>query len=135
MFLSYEIYKSKTKRKLNFNEEIPSVNITVQTDVIIGEVEREADFTKPEDVEKVRRLIEKNMDEDLTQLINTAQSKLNCDILGIGAQMQREDPKMWEKYKDNWDEIFKKLEITVDNKIEVTGSGIDSGTVKKELLK
>ena len=135
LFLSYEIYKSKTKRILVFNEKIPTVNISVNTHVIIGEVETEVDFTKREEIEKVRGLLETSMNEDLTQLINTAQTTLGCDILGIGAQMQREDPKMWEKYKDNWDEIFKKLKITVENKIEITGSGIDSGTVKKELLK
>lgn len=135
LFLSYEIYKSKTKRNLRFDEDVPSVNITVDTSVIIGEAETEADFSKPEELEKVRQLLEKNMEEDLAKLIDTAQSKLNCDILGIGAQMQREDPKMWEKYKDNWDEMFKELKITVDCKIIITGSGINSGTVKKELLK
>jgi len=85
LFLTYEIFKNKTKRELQFNEDVPSVNITVNTSVIIGEVETEEDFSKPEEVEKVGQLLEKNMEKDLAKLIDRAQTKLNCDIFGIGA--------------------------------------------------
>lgn len=135
LYLSYEIYKSKTERKLQFNKDLPSVNITINTSVIIGEVEIEADFTRREEIERVRAILEKSMNEELSKMINMAQEKLECDILGIGAQMQRDNPKMWEKYKDDWDKTFKKLEIKVDCKIKITGSGIESGTAKKEPLR
>jgi len=135
LFLSYEVYKSKTKRDLQFNEDVPSVNITVNTSAIIGEVETEEDFSKPEEVEKVKQLLAKNMEENFTKLIDRAQTKLNCDIFGIGAQLQRDNPEMWGKYKDNWDGTFKKVKINVDCKVKITGSGIENGTVKKGQLK
>lgn len=134
LFLTYEVYKSKTKRELQFNEEYPIVNITVNTSAIVGEVETEVDFSKMEEVEKVKQLLEKNMEEDFEKLIDRAQTKLNCDIFGIGAQIYRDNPDMWEQYKDNWEEVFKKIKINVNCKVKITGSGIESGTVKKELL-
>ncbi len=132
LFLSYEIYKNDTKRKILFDGDVPSVEITVNTSVIIGEVEIQADFSKPEEIEKARRLFEENMENDLTELIDTAQAKLDCDILGLGAQMEKSNPKMWEKYKDNWNQTFKKLKINVKCKATITGSGIESSTMKKK---
>lgn len=131
LFLSYELYKNDTKRKMRFDGEVPSVEITVNTSVIIGEAEIQADFSKPEELEKARRLFEENMEKDLTELIYTAQAKLDCDILGLGSQMEKSNPKMWEKYKDNWNQTFKKLKINVKCKAAITGSGIDSSTMKK----
>lgn len=135
LFLSYEVYKSKTKRDLQFNEDVPSVNITVNTSVIIGEVQTEQDFSKPEEVENIKQHLEKSMEEDFTKLIDMAQKKMNCDIFGIGAQIYRDNPEMWEKYKDNWEEIFEKIKINVECKVRITGSGIENGTVKKGQLK
>lgn len=135
LFLSYEVYKSKTKRDLQFNEDVPSVKITVNTFAIIGEVETEQDFSKPEEVGKVKQLLEKNLEEDFTKLIDMAQKKMNCDIFGIGAQIERDNPKMWEKYKDNWEEIFEKIKINVECKVKIIGSGVENSTVKKGQLK
>ena len=134
-FTSYEIYKNKTKRDLGFKENVPRIDIAVNTSVIIGEVETEADFSKPEEIEKFKSLLEKNMEEELIKLVDTAQTKLDCDIFGFGAQIQKQSPKMWNEYKDSWDETFKKLKINIKCNIEITGSGISAGTVKNELLK
>ncbi|NCU33014.1 MAG: hypothetical protein EOM23_08815, partial [Candidatus Moranbacteria bacterium] len=127
-FISYEIYKSKTKRELLFEEDVLSVNIIVETTVIIGEVETKADFTKTQEIEKIRQLLKKNLEEDLSRLIDTAQVKMKCDIFGIGPQINRNYPEMWEKYKDDWDEIFKKLKINVECRIKINGSGISNKT-------
>ena len=134
-FTSYELYKNKTSRKLRFNEDVPGIDIIVNTSVIVGEVETEADFSKPEEIEKFKNLLAKNMEEELIKLVDTAQTKLDCDIFGFGAQIQKQSPKMWNKYKDSWDETFKKLKINIKCNIIITGSGISSGTVKNELLK
>jgi len=131
--MSFEIYKSNTKRKLRSEGEL-SMDISTNTAVIIGESEIEDDYTKPEEVEKARHLLEKNLEAELTRLVETAQS-LKCDLLGVGAQMSRDNPIMWEKYKENWEETFSGLKINVDCKIVITGSGIDNVTLKKSANK
>lgn len=132
-FVSYEIMNNKSKTSLEFEENNKiSVNVSTETKVNVGEIGIEADFMKTEDVEKTRQKLESQMEEDLYELIDKAQSDLNCDIFGIGREIYRNYPHQWEKYKENWEETFKTLDFNVDCKVEINSSGlIDKGCCAK----
>lgn len=125
-FASYEIYSNKCKRDLEFDNDSNkiTVNISTRTAVSIGEIESYADFTKNEDVEKIRSKLESEIEEDLYKLITKSQSELGCDIFGIGRQIYRDYPEAWEKCKKGWNETYKTIDFNVDCKVKLTGSGI-----------
>jgi len=40
--------------------------------------------------------------------------KWEADIFGIGAEFQRSMSSYWKDIKDNWDEIYRELEVEVN---------------------
>lgn len=40
----------------------------------------------------------------------------NTDILGVGNEIYRKEPKKWEKIKNNYSEIYRSMELTVEIK-------------------
>lgn len=132
-YISAEIYKNKSKIELSFSDKGPEASVTVNTAVIVGEVETQFDFTKPEEIERFRHMLESQSDKEFEELMGKAQKGLKCDILGVGKLIQEKYPQLWEKYKDNWDEMFCKMPVKVKTNIKITGSGIESksGTIKE----
>lgn len=123
-YTSYEIFGNKSKRDLEFNSDNNvKVNISVKTKVGIGETQSVVDFTKSDQVKKMEQELESKMEEDLYKLISKSQTELGSDIFGIGRQIYRDYPDIWEKYKDNWKEMYKSIDFTVDCKVTITGSG------------
>lgn len=124
-FISNEIFNNKGKTEIKFKDDnITGVDISTQTEVSIGEMDTQADFTKTDEVKKISQKLESEMEKGFYKLIDKAQSKLSCDIFGIGRQIKMNYPELWEKYKENWDETFKTLDFNVDCKVKIVGSGI-----------
>lgn len=126
-FQSFEIYKIKANTKLECNEK-PKVKITVSSSVIIGEVQNNEDFMNLDGIEMMKKELEEGTKEQYYALIRTAQKDLKCDVFGIGTMMQREYPKVWEKYRDDWNKTFETLQIDLQCEIKITGSGTNNRT-------
>jgi len=123
-FISYEILKNKSKTAIKFDDDNKiRVDVTIKTDVNIGEIDTKADFTKSDEVKKIAQNLENKMERDLYKLIDKAQSELESDIFGIGRQIYRNHPRLWEEYKEGWDETFKTVDFNVDCKVTIIGSG------------
>lgn len=122
--MSFEIYKSKTKTEIQFKDGEITVNVSVKTAVEIGEVEIEADYTNSTATEKIRLFLEKELEKDIYLLIDIAQKDMKCDIFGIGMQINKNYPEMWNKYKNNWEEIFPKVKFNVKCEVKINGTGV-----------
>ena len=124
--MSFEIYKSKTKLKINFDENEISVDVDVKTSVNIGETEKAADYTDSTEIQKTKELLQRDIELDLEQLIKTAQQDIKCDIFGIGMLINKNYPKMWNKYQQNWEDTFPKIKFNVKSEVKIIGSGVSN---------
>lgn len=60
--------------------------------------------------------------------------ELNSDIFGFGEAVHENYPNEWKHIENNWDEIFKKLdvEVMVDSNLQRTGRITKPLTSKQE---
>ncbi|MEA4896215.1 MAG: Ger(x)C family spore germination protein [Oscillospiraceae bacterium] len=130
-FMSFEIYRTSAKTRLSFGDDGPKVNISVNMSVIVGEIESEFDFSKSEEIEKTRHLLEDEIQKKCTAVIEQAQKDYGCDLLGICVIMQRDYPEKWELYKAEWSSSFEKIPISVESTIRITGSGVNNRSTRK----
>ncbi|WP_338551418.1 Ger(x)C family spore germination protein [Paenibacillus sp. KS-LC4] len=64
---------------------------------------------------EVRRLTDK--------ALKKVQQKYGTDVLGLGKQFSIQHPRMWEKIKGRWEELFPEIPITVSIEMEITEYG------------
>ncbi|MCY9693442.1 Ger(x)C family spore germination protein [Paenibacillus alginolyticus] len=65
------------------------------------------------------------------------QERLKVDILGFATEFHRKYPKQWEKNKDNWEELFPKVEVNLDIKTQILRPGLinsPGGMPKEEVI-
>lgn len=105
--------KTSIKTKLYNN---PKVNINIEGEAKIIECNGNIDLEDYKTIEKLQNLSNKKIKKIVNQGISLAK-KNNSDIFGFGLKFSKSHPKYFEKNKDNWDKIFKNLNI--DTKVKI----------------
>ncbi|MFC5451249.1 Ger(x)C family spore germination protein [Paenibacillus aestuarii] len=55
--------------------------------------------------------------------IKKLQLQYGQDVIGIGEEIHREHPYRWKEIRNNWDEIFPTVEVTVHVQLKIQNSG------------
>lgn len=133
--------KYKDKYIMNYIE-----NIKVKTDVDLDnnkvkvkisgkstllEVNCKIDLENPETIKTLEQLILKELDRIIKDSTYLVQKKFNTDVLGYGKIIHKKNPKQWKKIKNNWNEIFKNLNIETEFDIKIEEQGSLIQTIKE----
>ncbi|ARF15620.1 Ger(x)C family spore germination protein [Sporosarcina ureae] len=111
--IAIEIFDFDSTIKGSINKGEPEVDIHIQAKGNVGEVQCSIDLTKPESMNEIQKIYEKEMKELIEQTINTVQSQYESDIFGFGEAIHRSNPKEWKEMKEHWDEKFANLTVHV----------------------
>lgn len=114
-------YNSKIKSKTMSNN--PEIEIKVNIVANLGEVSCDIDLTKEKTIEMLQKEYEKVVKNDIQETIKVVQQKYQSDIFGFGAAIYKSNPQQWKKVKDNWDEIFAELPVSVEVKVQISHFG------------
>ncbi|MDF2681248.1 MAG: gerKC [Brevibacillus sp.] len=118
-----EIIRNKsTIRTVAVNGK-PQVEVSTVTEGNVGEVECSIDLSNPKTMYKLERDVEKHISDHIQNAVRKAQKEFRSDVFGFGKSLYQSNPKMWEKVKDDWNEIFPDLKVKtkVDVKLRRTG--------------
>ena len=122
--ITIEIFQYNSKIKGAIKKGEPEVDIKIQAEGNIGEVLCSIDIMKPETIDELEKIYEKEVKGIITRTIETVQNEYKSDIFGFGEALHRSNPKEWEQMKDHWDEHFSDLivNVQIDMKIRRTGT-------------
>lgn len=122
--ISFEIFNSKTKVKPEYKDGKLSMNISVESDVSIGELGTTKDFINDKELIKLKKDIENKMENSIKELIEKVQNKYDADIFGFGLKVKQNMPDVWRRIKDNWDQEFLDININVNVKLNIRNTGL-----------
>lgn len=115
--------RTKTKVSVHFKKGKPFINIAIEDEGWISEANTDVDLTNPKVIEKIDKLVEKEIKQQVMESIKDAQ-KIKSDIFGFGEKVHRANPKLWKKLKGNWDNQFAELKVNVKVDSYVRREGI-----------
>ncbi|MGE7879005.1 Ger(x)C family spore germination protein [Peribacillus muralis] len=121
--VTYQVLRQKTNIKPRMENGKPKMYITVRAEGDIREVNVPLDLASPHDLIDIEKKLAKDLKKEMENAISIAQ-KNKSDIFGFGEIIHESQPKYWEKYEKDWDDVtFPKLEaeIQVETFIRRTG--------------
>lgn len=124
--VTLEILNSKTKVKPKFVDDQIIMEINIESSVNISELQGSTNFIEDKYRKKLTADAEKLLKDQINATIEKVQKEYGADIFGFGLIIERENPKLWSKLKDDWSENFKKLEIEISVDINIKGSSLRS---------
>lgn len=120
--LVVEIIRSKTKIKGRVVNGKPKIDILVSSEANIGEVSCHVDLTKPDAITQLEKNTDKVNVDTVKNAINKAK-ELGVDVFGFGDVIHRTDPKAWKSLKNNWDEEFVQVPVTIHSEFKIRRTG------------
>ncbi len=124
--LSLEVSRVKTKRELIESGDKIKIKITTKISAQIHEyiMSNGHEINSEKELEKMGKAIDKKIEYNMKKVIDKIQQELNADIIGVYKYLNRYHPKLWKKVKDDWNEIFPKIEIEFDSDVNIRRRGL-----------
>ncbi len=133
--LNLEVTKFKNKTEIKVKDGKPKVKITHKMYANIGQTGCVLDLCEVDKLDEFAKLFEKAVIENSRYTLNKLQKEYKSDIIGFGDMIHKKEPKLWKKYKQDWDSYFEELEVEIDCKIKINRPGIVRSRTLKEILK
>lgn len=107
-----------------------SFTITLEAEGNLGEVQGFMEpMENPELWTEMERLMAQCILRDARLVLDEAQ-ELGADIFGLGAELYRKHPKLWETVKSAWDDEFPLLDVRIEVKAKLRTPGLTIRPVK-----
>lgn len=124
----------KTKTSVKMNNKKPVIEVSISGKGALNEINQKVDLEDPKVIEDIEKATEKELKNNIKNGLEVAQKTYKSDIFGYGSLIHKNDPKEWEKIKDNWNEEgFPNLEIKIQVDITLEHKGSLEKTIKEEI--
>jgi spore germination protein KC len=128
--IALEIFNNKTKAKPMIINGKLIIKISTQTNVALGENAGTANFLDKKGMAKIKNDFEKQLENNIKNLIRKVQNNYDSDIFGFGKKVKVTMPKLWKKIESKWDKDFKSIDISVSSEINIENSALESKSLK-----
>ena len=130
---SLELTKLKSKivpeirkgNKIRFN-----VTVSGKGELFENNNNLNVDHTK--NVKFLERKFEKQIKEQVLQTVQKVQKEYGIDIFGFGEVIHRKHPQQWKTLKKDWDETFKKAEVSLNVDITIKHTGLSGPSLLRK---
>lgn len=123
--------KTESKTSMDQNGRI-KIDINIKIGISLSNTGGDSDVSKLEVMNELKQNFNKLIEEQVSGAIKKAQTEFKSDIFGFGLRMHEQNPKEWEKCKDNWDQCFETAEINVKVESVQIGAGVTKQPFKLE---
>ncbi|NEW08530.1 Ger(x)C family spore germination protein [Paenibacillus sp. SYP-B3998] len=131
--IGIETIRSHTKLKGTIVKGEPVIHITVRNESNVTDAECQINLDDPQTI----ALLEKESEDHLIDLmrlsIEDVRKKYNVDIFGFGQAIHQANPKVWNRLKADWDEIFLHLKVEYDVQITLKRIGTTVNSIKNDI--
>jgi spore germination protein KC len=115
--------RSNVKISPSIRNGKPVIQVTIKTEGDIEQVNKPVDITDPAIIKKLEDLTGQEIKKEVSESIRSVQ-RTKSDIYGFGEYFHRAYPRDWKKMKNNWNEQFSSMEVSVKSKVYIRRHGI-----------
>lgn len=118
----YEIERVKRKIEVDESDEKVNINIYLKLTGAVKEGYKEKPLTL-EEIDELESTFNETISEECIKVMRSIQQNIGIDIVGIDDYIRKFKPDIWEKFGENWSEVYSnsKINIEVDTDIKTMG--------------
>lgn len=122
--VSVEVISSSGKLTANLINGKPKLGVEIAAYGNIGDEQGGANLTDLDDVKKLESECETLIADDIRNMTNESQKKLDSDILNYNDMLYKYHYNDFEKLKGNWNTIYSNTDIDINVQFTIRRSGI-----------
>lgn len=117
--ISLEISNNLTSKSYSYKNEKFKIIIETDTDVYIGEYDDQSKTIDEKTINSIQKKAEELIEKNIKDVISKAKTEFKSDIFGFGNLVYMKDPKLWEKVKKDWNNIFLNIEVDIKPTVHI----------------
>ncbi len=126
-YMSIRMTQSYTKIKGDIKNGRPHIRLRLRMEgYMAGNQCSNNPLNEPSTYLKYEKLAGDYIKERIGKMIQQVQEEYGIDIFGFGEVVERQNPKKFKKYKNNWDEAFQDAQIDIEMDVKIRRSGLRS---------
>lgn len=125
-------YVENIKTKTDIDLKNKKVNVNIDGTSTILEVNCKINLEDENNIKKLENDISNELNRIIYDSLTLVQKEYNTDVLGYGSIVHKKYPNEWKLLKDNWDDVFKNLDVSTDIHISIEDQGALIQTIKEE---
>jgi germination protein, Ger(x)C family len=103
--------------------------LTVKAQAYLLDNTTPLDMSEADHMMELKKYLDEKIQTDLQDIMNKVQ-KLGPDIFGIGEYLHRKHPYWWKSQREDWDENFKQIQVSVKANIQIRSTGTSANQVR-----
>ena len=124
-------YIENIKTKTDIDLKNNKVNVDIKGTATLLEVNCKLDLENPNTIKKLEENIKNELNKIITDAKTSIQKEYNTDVFGYGKFIHKKNPQKWKEIKNNWEEIFKNLDIETNIDIQIKDQGALIQTIRE----
>ncbi len=120
--VSLDILKNNTKIDIDFKDENVLITVKTNTVVSIAEVRDGRNYSNIKGRKLLQEHAEAYLENEIKTFIQNVQEDPGIDVFSFGDKIKKNHPKIWKDIEDNWDSIFKELNVKIISNIQIRNS-------------
>lgn len=121
--ISVLMNRGKSKLKPRISNGVWEVLVEVDTREILVQNTSRIDISRLKGTQIVEEKVKQEIEKIMNKTLSIMQRKMNADVLGFGEAFHRAYPKLWEKEKGNWGDIFPQVKVKYEIKTVIINPG------------
>ncbi len=110
--------------KAKMKDGKPVIVIEVSEESELEVLPRGADLDRPGVIQSLERRQATVIKNEIKACLRKAQQEYKSDIFGFGEEVRRQFPAEWKKIEEEWGEIYPHLEVAVQVRAKIRGTGL-----------
>lgn len=122
-----DIFADNSKRHISVNETNNNlnVNVDVELEALIKGHQIDQDLFEDDQLFNIEQSFNKKLKIQCNRIINVCQKEYEVDLIGISEYIKKYKPNLWDKIKDNWEEVYKTANINVNVTSKIRRIGVE----------
>ncbi|AIQ56367.1 Ger(x)C family spore germination protein [Paenibacillus borealis] len=122
--ITYEMKAMKSEITAKMNGDSLAFDVKIATEGRLSETWNIDDYPAAvKNSQKAEQLFKKRLEQMMHSLMQKLQSDYKTDVAGFGEKLSIQEPALWRKVEDHWDDVFSRTPIHINVDLKITDFG------------
>ncbi|WP_339222429.1 Ger(x)C family spore germination protein [Paenibacillus sp. FSL H8-0332] len=122
--ITYELKAMKSKITAKVDGDHLSFDVKLTTEGRLSETWNEEEYPAATHLPgQTEKLFKKRLEQMMQSLFHKLQSDYKADAIGFSSMLKIQEPALWRKLEDHWDEVFSRTPIHLEVDLKITDFG------------
>ena len=108
---------------VGYEDGIPKAKFVVEAELLLTGISDDTYILDAQSLDRISKCTEAQIKKEIDEVLKNDITGVRADIGGVGMRLSQKNPKVWRELSEQWQEIYAKLDYTIEVEAKIGISG------------